>query len=234
MNTATGPDRTDTVSGPGRTVSTWRSAVAVRLRDLTGPVLASGARRRLARATARPPRDGSGTSAGAGLGRQAVHAGWNGGRAGMTLSRRPAWAVATAAGVGSWLLLDSPVGGLIAAGYTLLALRMWREQRSAGRDAGQRRRALDLLSASAAELRAGGAGTVLLLPDDELDRAVHAAQRLAASTGAPLADLLERLEAQCRAADRADDAAHAQAAGAQLTAVLLAALPIGGIGLGHL
>lgn len=152
----------------------------------------------------------------------------------MALSPRRIRAVAAVAGVGGWLLLDAPVGGLIVAGYTLLALRMWREHRIARRDSGRRQRALDLLAASAAELRAGGAGTVLLLPDDELDRAVHAAQRLAASTGAPLADLLERLEAQCRAADRADAAAHAQAAGAQLTAVLLAALPVGGIGLGYL
>lgn len=205
-----------------------------RLRGLVGSALAPGVRRRLARATGRSQRAGAAKRAGAGPGGQAGGAGRPGGRAAVALSPRRTRAVAAAAGVASWLLLDAPVGGLIAAGYTMLALRMWREQRIARRDSGHRQRAFDLLAAAAAELRAGGVGTVLLLPDDELNRAVHAAQRLAASTGAPLADLLERLEAQSRAADRADAAAHAQAAGAQLTAVLLAALPIGGIGLGHL
>jgi tight adherence protein B len=151
-----------------------------------------------------------------------------------TGSRHRRRAVATAAGLAAGLLLGSPVATLIAAGYTALGVRMWHDQRTARCNGGVRDDALDLLAATAAELRAGGACTVLLLADDELNRSVHAAQQLAASTGAPLADLLERLEAQCRAADRADAAAHAQAAGAQLTAVLLAALPIGGLGLGHL
>ena len=55
-----------------------------------------------------------------------------------------------------------------------------------------------------------------------------AAIQLAAATGAPLADLLERIEADARLADRAAAAATAQAAGAQATAWLLAALPLGG------
>ncbi len=57
--------------------------------------------------------------------------------------------------------------------------------------------------------------------------------RLADRTGAPLAELLERIEADARAADRGLAAAAAQAAGARATAWLLAALPIGGIGLGY-
>jgi tight adherence protein B len=56
--------------------------------------------------------------------------------------------------------------------------------------------------------------------------------RLAERTGAPAADLIERIEADARAADRAQLSAAAQAAGAQATALLLAALPLGGIGLG--
>ncbi|PRY29427.1 tight adherence protein B [Pseudosporangium ferrugineum] len=59
------------------------------------------------------------------------------------------------------------------------------------------------------------------------------AERLAERTGAPMADLIERIETDARAADRAVAAAAAQVAGAQATAVLLAALPAGGIALGY-
>jgi tight adherence protein B len=56
--------------------------------------------------------------------------------------------------------------------------------------------------------------------------------RLAERTGAPAADLVERIEADARAADRVAASAAAQAAGAQATALLLAGLPVGGIALG--
>ncbi|BCJ72116.1 hypothetical protein CS0771_16600 [Catellatospora sp. IY07-71] len=142
-----------------------------------------------------------------------------------------------AAGLVAGLLAGSPVAALIVAGYAVLGGRLWRGHRLGRSATRQRADSLDLIGAAAAELRAGavgGVGGVLLLPDAELDRLVHAARRLADGTGAPLAELLERLEAQSRAADRADAAAAAQAAGAQLTAVLLAALPVGGLGLGYL
>ncbi|RLK24079.1 tight adherence protein B [Micromonospora sp. M71_S20] len=71
----------------------------------------------------------------------------------------------------------------------------------------------------------GGAG--------RLDRLARAAVRLADQTGAPLAELLERIEADARSTDRGLAAAEAQAAGARATALLLAALPLGGIGLGY-
>jgi tight adherence protein B len=57
--------------------------------------------------------------------------------------------------------------------------------------------------------------------------------RLAEQTGAPAADLVERIEADARGADRAKASAAAQAAGAKATALLLAALPLGGIALGY-
>lgn len=66
-----------------------------------------------------------------------------------------------------------------------------------------------------------------------IGRMARAAVRLADRTGAPLAELLERVEADARAADRGLAAAAAQAAGARATAWLLAALPVGGIGLGY-
>lgn len=90
-----------------------------------------------------------------------------------------------------------------------------------------------------------GAG-VAVLPDDPVralrdgtDAARSAiahrlasAWRLAERTGTPLADLLDRLNAELAARERLRHRAAAQAAGARATAVLLALLPIVGIGLG--
>jgi tight adherence protein B len=69
--------------------------------------------------------------------------------------------------------------------------------------------------------------------DARIGRLTAAAWHLAESTGAPLADLIERVEADARVADRAYAAAVAQAAGARATAWLLGALPAGGIALGY-
>ena len=77
--------------------------------------------------------------------------------------------------------------------------------------------------------RAVGAESV----DDRIGRLTRAAARLAERTGAPLADLVERIEADIRATDRGLAAANAQAAGAKATAWLLAGLPLGGIALGY-
>ncbi|GGM32975.1 hypothetical protein GCM10011608_16830 [Micromonospora sonchi] len=68
---------------------------------------------------------------------------------------------------------------------------------------------------------------------DRPGRLAQAAVRLADRTGAPLAELVERIEADVRSTDRGLAAAAAQAAGARATAWLLAALPLGGIGLGY-
>ncbi|MEU7904187.1 hypothetical protein [Actinoplanes sp. NPDC049118] len=69
--------------------------------------------------------------------------------------------------------------------------------------------------------------------DQRLADLAAAVWRLAERTGAPAADLVERIEADARADDRSRAMAAAQAAGAQATALLLAALPVGGIGLGY-
>jgi len=87
---------------------------------------------------------------------------------------------------------------------------------------------------SSAFASAGSSASVRLLEGDgRVARLTGAVWRLAEHTGAPAADLLERIEADARAADRAAASAAAQAAGAQATALLLAALPLGGIGLGY-
>jgi tight adherence protein B len=71
------------------------------------------------------------------------------------------------------------------------------------------------------------------LADRRIAALSGAVWRLAERTGAPAADLMERVESDARAADRARASAAAQAAGAQATALLLAALPVGGIALGY-
>ncbi|MCF0094126.1 hypothetical protein B0E54_02967 [Micromonospora sp. MH99] len=143
------------------------------------------------------------------------------------------------AGVGA--VSAGPVAAVAVAGYGTLAVRAllrWR----AGRHADLvRRRGLDLLCGLAADLRAGlpvpptleiaaveGTGR-----SDRLRELTSAAVRLADRTGAPLAELIERIEADARATDRGLAAAAAQAAGARATAWLLAALPVGGIALGY-
>ncbi|WP_433315235.1 hypothetical protein ACQP0U_02000 [Micromonospora sp. CA-269861] len=141
-------------------------------------------------------------------------------------------------GVGA--VVGGPVAAVAMAGYGTLAVRAalrWRLNRSAERD---RRRGLDQLCGLAADLRAGlpvpHALEVAAVERDgagRLPQLTSAAVRLADRTGAPLAELVERIEADARATDRGLAAAAAQAAGARATAWLLAALPIGGIGLGY-
>ncbi|SCE83524.1 tight adherence protein B [Micromonospora coriariae] len=143
------------------------------------------------------------------------------------------------AGVGA--AVAGPVAAVAVGGYGTLAMRAllrWRANRHAERI---RRRGLDQLCGLAADLRAGlPVPPAIEIPTvsgpDGLDRLAQltsAAVRLADRTGAPLAELVERIEADARATDRGLSAAAAQAAGARATAWLLAALPIGGIGLGY-
>ncbi|MEU5939493.1 hypothetical protein ABZ807_09905 [Micromonospora sp. NPDC047548] len=136
-----------------------------------------------------------------------------------------------AAGLGG--LAAGPVAGVLLGGYGVLGVRAVLRHRTARHAVGERRRRLDQLCGLAADLRAG---LPVPTPDDDGDRLgslTRAAVRLADRTGAPLAELLERVEADARALDRGLAAASAQAAGARATALLLAALPLGGIGLGY-
>ncbi|WP_446212348.1 hypothetical protein [Micromonospora sp. IBSANI012] len=130
-------------------------------------------------------------------------------------------------------LAAGPVAGVLLGGYGSLGARAVLRRRAARHAVGERRRRLDQLCGLAADLRAG---LPVPTPDDDGDRLgslTRAAVRLADRTGAPLAELLERVEADARALDRGLAAASAQAAGARATALLLAALPLGGIGLGY-
>ncbi|KXK62599.1 hypothetical protein AWW66_07265 [Micromonospora rosaria] len=138
--------------------------------------------------------------------------------------------------------LAGPVAAVALAGYGLLGARALVRRRAARQADRARRRRLDQLCGLAADLRAGLPAPVASLPDatgaaggdaDRVDRLTTAAVHLAERTGAPLAELLERIEADTRLGDRGLAAAAAQAAGARATAWLLAALPLGGIGLGY-
>jgi tight adherence protein B len=161
-------------------------------------------------------------------------------------SRRPrravAFAVGVAAGVG--FVVGGPVAAVVVTVYGALAGRAVLRRAARRREAASRAAAIDGLAGLAADLRAGLppradagslSGSFSGAPSSasgRLGRLVSSVWRLAEKTGAPAADLVERIEADARAADRAAASAAAQAAGAQATALLLAALPIGGIALG--
>lgn len=129
------------------------------------------------------------------------------------------------------LLLGGPVAGVVLAVYSVLGTRALVRRTVRRSTARARARSLDDLSALAADLRAG-LPVVGAAAAGELLVRTRAVWALADQTGAPAADLVERIEADARAADRARASASAEAAGAQATALLLAALPAGGIGLG--
>lgn len=165
----------------------------------------------------------------------------------LTTVPRGTTMLVTAVGVGFvGLVVGGPVGGLVLATYggtaAALAIR-WARARQAE---GSRRAAVDAVAAVAAELRAGAsvgsamtavAGTLqgpAVVGRDAVMVAqrVTAAMRLAQSSGAPLADVLDRLDIHLRAVDRARGAASAQVAGVRASASLLAAMPLAGVGLG--
>lgn len=142
---------------------------------------------------------------------------------------------AVLAGLGG-LVLAGPVAALVGGAYGGLAVRAVGRRRAARAAATAHARTLDGLCALAADLRAGlppAAGDPAVVGDARISGLTRAAWRLAEDTGAPLADLIERIEADARAMNRAGASAAAQAAGARATAWLLAGLPLGGIALGY-
>lgn len=138
-----------------------------------------------------------------------------------------------------------PIGGIVAAVYAALGVRAvgrWWRRRAV---ADGRARAVEILGGIASDLRAGKPCGPDLMSTLDYWAADHpsttvladrtrAAVSLAATTGAPLADLLERIEADARTIDRLRMAAGAQNAGARATAWLLAGLPVAGLALGRL
>lgn len=131
------------------------------------------------------------------------------------------------------LMFVSPAIGIIFLGYGIVARQLILRRRERALAARRVVTTLDLLASAAADLRAGSAPPLMALPVRDVDRFAHAARRLSDRTGAALADLLERLEIHQRALSRLDADAHAQAAGARLTALILVALPPLALVLGH-
>jgi tight adherence protein B len=176
------------------------------------------------------------------------------GSARLLAARSPRRLIALVAGgsaAASWLA-GGPVAAFVGAVYCALltgaALRRTARREAALARAGS----LDNLAALGADLRAGlppasaadrlpkaetptsGRSQYAVRAERRIADLTDAVWRLAEQTGAPAADLVERIEADSRAADRAKASAAAQAAGAQATALLLAALPLAGIGLGYM
>ncbi len=131
------------------------------------------------------------------------------------------------------LVTGSAAAGLLVVAYGVVAHLAWLRSVERKRSEQVRARSLELLANAAADLRAGAPMGLLLLPDPELERLARAAQRMSDRVGAPLAELMERLETQQRELSRARAAAHAQAAGMRLTTTLLASLPLVALALGH-
>ncbi len=145
-------------------------------------------------------------------------------------------------------IAGGPVAGAVLGAYAACGAAAGVRGLRRRAEARSHRAAVDSVVGLAAELRAGipasnalataapmldgpavlGAGAVLV------GRRVAAAAQLAELTGAPLADVLDRLDAHLRAVDRARGTVAAQAAGARASAGLLAVMPLGGVGLGFL
>jgi tight adherence protein B len=136
-------------------------------------------------------------------------------------------------------LVDGPLAGLVIAVYGVVAVSWWLRRRAGVAVARARSQALDALAAFAADLRAGLPPSAALAGAPLIDAVplvrdrVATAVRVADRTGAPLADLLDRLEVDLRGLDRVRLTAAAHAAGTRATAGLLAVLPLAGIGVGY-
>ncbi|WP_240669927.1 type II secretion system F family protein [Actinoplanes solisilvae] len=158
------------------------------------------------------------------------------GRAVARMERAPRQALGAAVGGAALLGLlgGGPVAGIVAGAYAAIGGRALMRRSLRQRVAAERAAALDGLASLAADLRAGLPAVALPETENRLGRLTASVSHLAERTGAPAADLVERIEADARAVDRAGASASAQAAGAQATSMLLAALPVAGIGLGFL
>jgi tight adherence protein B len=167
------------------------------------------------------------------------------GRLAGRLLRAAAGLAAAAAVLG--FALAGPVAGLVTAAYTGAAVALAAGRFQARAENRGRARAVDAAASLAADLRAGvpvasaladAADGLTPAPPgragaEPIRRRVAAAVELAELSGAPLADVLDRLGADLRAADRVRAAAVAQAAGARASAWLLAAMPVAGVLLGY-
>jgi tight adherence protein B len=173
-------------------------------------------------------------------------------RAAVAFARRPrrtAVAAALATGAAA-AAVCGPVAGIALALYALLAVGGWLAHRRADGEERTRASAIETLATVAGDLRAGlpimtalgDASSTLNRTDREgsgpaaagvAARRLAAAVRVAELVGAPLADLLDRVERDLRAVHLRRQSVRAETAGVRATAYLLAALPTAGIALGY-
>jgi tight adherence protein B len=147
--------------------------------------------------------------------------------------------VAVAAGAGT-AVFGGPVAAVLGVAYAVVGVRTWLRVRHNRLRVAAWSTALDALAGLAGDLRAGlppqralpvTEADVAAVPlvDDRIRVALHVAE----ATGAPLADLVERLEVDLRGLDRVRRSAAAHAAGTRATAALLGVLPLAGIAVGY-
>jgi tight adherence protein B len=156
-------------------------------------------------------------------------------------------AAAALSGAGGYLVLG-PVAAAVACVYGAIGASAWLGLRRRRLVASRRAVVVDTIAVLAADLRAGLPAQAAVAeampvlrqstapPDRPTARTltlVSAAWQLSERLGAPLSDLLDRVESDLRSAERVRLSVAAQVAGAQVTTWLLAALPLAGIGLGY-
>jgi tight adherence protein B len=170
------------------------------------------------------------------------------GNVGVVTGPRAAVAIVGAAALaaGAAAALGGVVAAVLAFGYGLLGLRAAHRAVTERAVTARRTAALDLIGGLAADLRAGVAPSAAVeaarvalsaeRPDPAVRRALHrltVACEVSERLGAPLADLLDRVESDLRSVERARAAVAAQTTGARASAALLALLPVAGVGLGY-
>lgn len=151
----------------------------------------------------------------------------------------PVAGAAVISGAAGWATAG-PVAATVAIVYAVGAVGgLIRWARAQARHSA-RLLAMESVSNLAADLRAGvavrpalDAVAAALAGAAQISDRVMASIALAEVTGAPLAEVLDRLDADLRATDRLRAVAAAQAAGARASAWLLAAMPAAGLAIGY-
>lgn len=166
-------------------------------------------------------------------------------RATTLVDRRPYAAVCGVDAVVSAAagLKAGPIAALLAAVYVGAGLLVLVRCRVAVQHTATLVTAIDTVAELAADIRAGAAPTLhasratdrwmASVTGTPAERAVLAAWRVSEQTGCPLAEVLDRVEADLRQTHRLRLDLTAHQAGARATALLLAVLPLGGVGLGY-
>jgi tight adherence protein B len=141
------------------------------------------------------------------------------------------------------LAWQGPVAALVAAVYASLMVGLVQRRERRRQDGADEAAALDAVVALAAGLRAGlpvgnAATTVSTIAGASplvrlVRQRVRAAVQVAEAAGAPLADLLDRLDADLRSRRAVSAQGAAHAAGTTATSWLLTALPVAGTALGY-